>query len=91
MLQRVKEAGSFLTRVKEASVPASFSTRALDAQGLGSFRRRRQVDADGGDPMTPPPLRGVLDVDEDDREDDDTGLSILRGSQCYRRGIVSRG
>jgi hypothetical protein len=42
------------------------------------------VDADGGDPMTTPPLRGVLDVDEVDREDDDTGLSILLG-------IVSRG
>jgi hypothetical protein len=28
----------------------------------------------------PPPPRGVLGVDEDGREDDDTGASILRGS-----------
>jgi hypothetical protein len=32
----------------------------------------------------------VLDIDEDDCEDDDTGPSILRGSQCCRCGIVSR-
>jgi hypothetical protein len=36
------------------------------------------VGADGGDPMTMP-LRGV---DEGGREEDDTGPSILRGSQC---------
>jgi hypothetical protein len=37
-----------------------------------------------------PPAREVLGVDEDEREDDDAGPSILRGSQC-RCGIVSRG
>jgi hypothetical protein len=34
--------------------------------------------------MTMPPVRGVLGVDKEEREDDDTGASILRG-------IVSRG
>jgi hypothetical protein len=48
------------------------------------------VGTDGGDPMMTPPWRGVLDVDKDDREDDDAVPSILRGSQC-RCGIVSRG
>jgi hypothetical protein len=48
------------------------------------FRRRRRVGSDGGDPMTMPPALGVLDVDKEEREDDDTGASILRG-------IVSRG
>jgi hypothetical protein len=39
------------------------------------------VGADDGDPMmTQPPPRGVLGVDEEDREDDDTEASILRGS-----------
>jgi hypothetical protein len=92
-LTRVKESGSFFTRVKEAGVPGSFFTRALDAPSPGSFcGRRRRVGANGGDPMTPPPPpRRVLDVDEDDREDDDTRASILRGSQCYRCGIVNRG
>jgi hypothetical protein len=47
-------------------------------------RRRRVLGADGGDPMTMPPARGVLGVDKEEREDDDTGASILRG-------IVSRG
>jgi hypothetical protein len=49
------------------------------------------VDTDGGDPMTSPPWRGVLGIDEDDHEDDDTGPSILCGSQCCHCGIVSRG
>jgi hypothetical protein len=44
------------------------------------------VGADGGIPMTMP----ELGVDDDEREEDDTGPSILRGSQC-RIGIVSRG
>jgi hypothetical protein len=80
-------------RVKEAGVPGSFFTRALDASSPGSFfGKRRWVGTDGGDPMTmPPPPRGVLGVDEDDREDDDTGASILHGSQSCRCGIVSRG
>jgi hypothetical protein len=88
----VKETGSF-TRMKEAGVPGSFFTRALDAPSPSSFfGRRRRVGADDGDPMTTtPPPRGVLGVDEEDREDDDTGASVLHGSQCYRRGIVSRG
>jgi hypothetical protein len=79
-------------RVKEADVPVSFFTRALDAPSPGSFfGRRRQVGADDGDPMTTtPPPRGVLNADEEDREDDDAGPSILRGNQC-RCGIVSRG
>jgi hypothetical protein len=47
-------------------------------------RRRRVLSADGGNPMTMPPARGVLGVDKEEREDDDTGASIL----C---GIVSRG
>jgi hypothetical protein len=39
------------------------------------------VGTDGADPMTTlPPPRGVLGVDEDDREDDDTRAPILRGS-----------
>jgi hypothetical protein len=44
------------------------------------------VGADGGIPMTMP----ELGVDDDEREEDDTGPSILRGSQCHI-GIVSRG
>jgi hypothetical protein len=76
---------SFLTRVKE---PGSFFTQVLDApDDPGSFfGRRGRVGADGGDPMTMP-LPGV---DEDEREEDDTGPSILCDSQC-RIGIVSRG
>jgi hypothetical protein len=75
-------------RVKE---PGSFFTRALDApDDPGSFFGwRRRVDTDGGSAMMMP-LRGVLGVDKDEREDNDTGPSILRGSQC-RCGIVSRG
>jgi hypothetical protein len=73
-------------------MPGSFFTRALDAPGPRSFSgRRRWVDTDGGDPMTTPLLPGVLGVDEGDREDDDIGPSMLRDSQCYRCGIVSRG
>jgi hypothetical protein len=41
--------------------------------------------------MTTPLPRGFLGVDEEYREDDDTGASILRGSQCCRCGIVSHG
>jgi hypothetical protein len=48
------------------------------------FGRRRRVGADGGDPMIMPPACGVLGVDKEEREDEDTGASILRG-------IVSRG
>jgi hypothetical protein len=81
-----------LTRVKEAG-PASFFTRVLDApdEPDSFFGRRSRVlgAADGGDPMTMPPAREVLGVDEDECEDDDAGSSILRGSQC-RCGIVSR-
>jgi hypothetical protein len=44
------------------------------------------VDTNGGDPMTMP-QRGI---NKDEREEEDTGPSILRGSQC-RIGIVSRG
>jgi hypothetical protein len=40
--------------------------------------------------MTMPPARGVLGVDEDECEDNDTGASILRGIQ-FRYGIVSHG
>jgi hypothetical protein len=87
---RVKETVSF-TRVKEAGVPGSFFTRALDTPSPGSFfGRRRRVGADDGNPMTPPPPHGVLGADEEDREDDDTGESILRGNQC-RCGIVTHG
>jgi hypothetical protein len=59
----------------------------------GSFfgqRSRVLGTADGGDLMTMPPSRGVLGSDKDEREDDDAGLSIMRGSQC-RCGIVSWG
>jgi hypothetical protein len=75
-------------RVKEAGEVASFFTRALDASDdPGSFfGRRRRVGADGGVPMTMP----LLGIDDDEREEDDTGPSILHGSQC-RVGIVSRG
>jgi hypothetical protein len=74
-------------RVKEAGEAASFFTWALDApDNLGSFGQRRWVGADGDDPMTMP----LLGVDDDEREEDGTGLSILHGSQ-YHIGIVSRG
>jgi hypothetical protein len=73
-------------------VPGSFFTQSLDAPSPGSFFGRRiRVGADDGDPMTIlQSPRGVLGIDEQDREDDDTGASILRGSQC-RCSIVSRG
>jgi hypothetical protein len=45
-LTRVKESGSFLTRVKEVGVPGSFFTRALDAPGPAPF-------LGGGDGWTP--------------------------------------
>jgi hypothetical protein len=75
-------------RVKEAGVSGSFFTRALDApDDPGSFFGwRRRVDTNGGDPMTMP-QRGI---NKDEREEEDTGPSILRGSQCCI-GIVSRG
>jgi hypothetical protein len=44
----------------------------------------------GSDPMTMPPARRVLGVNEEECEDEDAGPSILRGSQC-RIGIMSRG
>jgi hypothetical protein len=73
-------------------VPGSFFTRALDTPSPGSFfGRRRRVGANDGDPMTmSPPPHGVLGADEEDREDDDAGPSILHNNQC-RCGIVSRG
>jgi hypothetical protein len=80
--------GSFLMRVKEAGEAASFFTRALEAPNdPGSFfGRRRRVGANGSVPMTMP----KLNMDDDEREEDDTGPSILRGSQCCI-GIVSCG
>jgi hypothetical protein len=62
----------------------SFFTRVLDApdEPTSFFGRRRRVlgtAIDGSDPMTMSLARGVLDVDEEDR-DDDTGASILCGT-----------
>jgi hypothetical protein len=52
----VQEPGSFLTRVKEAGVPGSFFTWALDTPDDPSsfFGWRRRVDTDGDDPMMMP-------------------------------------
>jgi hypothetical protein len=74
--------------VKEAGEAASFFTWALEASDdTGSFfGQRSRVGADGGVPMT----MLELGVDDNDREDNDTRPSILRGIQC-RIGIVSRG
>jgi hypothetical protein len=102
ILTRAKEAGvtsgSFLTRVKEAGMPASF-IRALNAPDEpDSFGRRRLVlGTDGGNPMMMPLALGVLGIDEEKHEDDDTGPSILDPAQhlvplrhCQPR-VVARG
>jgi hypothetical protein len=77
---------SFLTRAKGFGVtPGSLFTRTLGApdEPASFFEQRRRVlgaAIDGGDPMMMPPMRAVLGVDEEDRNDDDTGASILRGT-----------
>jgi hypothetical protein len=44
---------------------------------------------DGGKKMTMPPARGVLGINEEERDDNNIGASMLCGAQC-RCGIVPK-
>jgi hypothetical protein len=77
-----------LTRTRKAGVVLDASDEPASFFG----RRRRVLGAaiDGGEPMTMLLACGVLGVVEEERDDDNTGASILCGFQCHC-GIVSRG
>jgi hypothetical protein len=80
---------SFFTRKRGGSgvSVSSFFTRLLDVPDEpASFGRRRQVlratvEGACGSPMTMPPVvRGVLGVDEEERDEEDVTLSIRRSA-----------